>query len=498
MSSIAKSRTKAKTVTIQHYDVLQKILDNLNAIDLLAAAENISGNKFKADAIPRQYLAVLTVSHVLETAKKLNLSLAKRNAFTYLYNGEYWKPIEEGELKRFLGDAARKLGIRSGTFKFYAFQEMLLEQFLTQAYLSPKPEDDNVVLINLRNGTYEINTGTQTTIKREFREEDFLTYQLPFEYDANAACPMWQAFLDEVLPDQTLQDIIAEYMGYCFTHNLKLERVLLLYGDGANGKSVVFDVMSAVFGDANISNYGLMELTSGNDGTYNRAKLVNKLLNFSSELSGKYASDLFKKLASNEPVSARLPYGQPFIASRYAKLAFNANELPIVSDKSHGYFRRLLIIPFEKTIAEENQDTDLAKKIIAAELPGVFNWVLNGLKRILRQRKFTQSEEIKKTIKQYKHDSNSVALFADEKCWIKSANSQETLTTLYREYKEYCLENGYFALGRNKFARELDKLGYQRHTSRNPQFYMTQDSECLREAGIRIPASHNENKEYVH
>jgi putative DNA primase/helicase len=72
----------------------------------------------------------------------------------------------------------------------------------------------------------------------------------------------------------------------------------------------------------------------------------------------------------------------------YAKLIFNCNELPKDVEQTEAYFRRFLIIPFNVTIPEHEQDKELAKKIIDNELSGVFNWVLSGLKRLLMQQRF--------------------------------------------------------------------------------------------------------------
>src|SRR5690606_16817975 len=109
---------------------------------------------------------------------------------------------------------------------------------------------------------------------------------------------------------------------------------------------------------------------------YARAMLANKLLNYATEINGKLETSTFKQLVSGEPVEARLPYGEPFTLTNYAKLIFNCNELPKDVEQTHAYFRRFLIVPFEVTIPGTEQDKELSKKIIESELSGVFNWVL--------------------------------------------------------------------------------------------------------------------------
>lgn len=140
----------------------------------------------------------------------------------------------------------RETDVDEITANYHKFKAELYKQFLSVAHL-PKPEtENNTVLINLRNGTFEI---TKDEIRlRDFRRADFLTYQLGFGYDKTATYPKWQAFLNEVLPGISRQNLLAEYIGYVFARHLKLEKTLILYGTGANGKSVIFEVINALLG----------------------------------------------------------------------------------------------------------------------------------------------------------------------------------------------------------------------------------------------------------
>lgn len=134
--------------------------------------------------------------------------------------------------------AAQKMGVEKFDAHHYIFREQLYKQFHSGGYMAkPEPKKD-IVLINLKNGTFEISPQKQFLRNPHFK--DFLTYQLPFEYRSNAKAPLFQNYLDKVLPEKELQMILSEYLAYVFISpaTLKLEKVLLLYGTGANGKSV--------------------------------------------------------------------------------------------------------------------------------------------------------------------------------------------------------------------------------------------------------------------
>lgn len=154
-------------------------------------------------------------------------------------------------------------------------------------------------------------------------------------------------------------------------------------------------------------------------------------------------------------MEARLPYGKPFILKQYAKLIFNCNELPKDVEQTEAYFRRFLIIPFEVTIPESEQDKQLSQKIIANELSGVFNWVLDGLKRLLENKKFTESYKIKLAREQYEKESDSVKLFVEEKRYIPDTTMRIPVSELYGSYRSFCLEDGYQPINKMGFKTRL-------------------------------------------
>lgn len=430
---------------IEHAKVLQEILDNLQMFNFRQPAK-LKDNEKVNQKIER----VLTVCEVLRVARDLNCGLCRSQDFVYAYNGEFWQLLDRNELENFLGESANKLGVDSITARDFEFKTKLFKQFMADAYL-PKPETNSeTVLINLQNGTFEINGKSMS--KRGFRPEDFLTYQLHFDYQENAKCPKWQSFLTDVLPDKSKQNVLAEYIGYVFTRNLKLEKTLILFGTGANGKSVVFDVINALLGKDNVSNYSLESLGEN----YFRAMIANKLLNYSSEISNRLQAEKFKQLTSGEPVEARLPYGQPMTLTNYARLAFNSNELPKDVEHSEAFFRRFLILPFDVTISENRRNPNLAKEIINTELSGVFNWVLDGLKRLLKQNGFSPCAAVQKMLETYRRESDSVAMFLDDEGYKASNGNQILLKDLYQEYKTFCQNDGYKPLGKRNFKKRLE------------------------------------------
>lgn len=409
--------------------------------------------------LQKKHYLIPVVDNLLKVTNNENYSLCRKNESVYLFNGEYWQQLDAPIFKDFLGEIALKSGADKYDARFYQFKDDLLKQFMSDASLTEiyLPEK---VLINLRNGTFEISEQKQEL--RAFNKADFMTYQLPFAYDSSTECSTFINFLNEVLPDKELQLVLAEYLGYIFIRNkvLKLEKALILFGSGANGKSVLFEIINALLGKQNISMFSLQSLTDSKG--YNRAMIADKLLNYATEINGKLDAAVFKQLCSGEPVEARLPYGIPLTIEDYARLIFNSNELPKEIENTDAYFRRFLIIPFKVTIPPEKQDKKLASKIINNELSGVFNWIIEGLQRLLANKDFTQSNIIEDQVKKYRVENDSILMFLEEENYEKSISENIKLAALYLDYKNFCQANGFISFSERVFSKRLESLAYKR------------------------------------
>lgn len=392
---------------------------------------------------------------------KLGLGIEPDSIQPYIYTGCYWKNITRPLLKEFLAVAANKADFNYYDIRLSRNLERLYNQFVALCTLVPDlNEKKDEVKINLKNGTFVISKDKQEL--RDFDKRDFFKYQLPFEYNSKATCDDFKAFLNEVLPEKESQMILAEYLGYIFTQNLKLEKCLILEGEGSNGKSVIFEIVQALLGEHNTCSYTISNLC--NENGYFRAQLGNYLLNYSSELGGKNINpDLFKKLISNEPIDARSPYGHPFIIRNYGKFMFNTNKFPNNIEFTHAYLRRFIILNFEVIIPDEKQDKHLAKKIISKELSGIFNWVLEGLGRLLKQQQFTESPKAKELLEEMRFESDSVAQFIEAKKYVPSVsdNDRVLLKDFREEYNAYCCIKKLIPVRRKEFSTRIKSLKFE-------------------------------------
>ena len=450
----AAAKDKQDLKQNQVANILDEMLDTIEPVNFREYCK-LENDKNK---LQKKHFLVASIEILLKIVNDNGFSLCRKSDFIYLYNSQYWENVNDEVFKDFLGSVALKLGVEKFDAKHHLFKDELYKQFFADAGLNEIKPTNETTLINLSNGTFEITPKKQ--ILRAFKKSDFLTYQLPFTYDIEARAPQFKIFLDKVLPEPDLQSILAEYLGYIFVKNsvLKLEKVLLLFGTGANGKSVLFEVLMALLGSQNVANYSLQSLTSENGNS--RAQLVNKLLNYASEINGKLESSIFKLLISGEPVEARLLYKNTQIISDYARFMFNCNELPKEVENTNAFFRRFIILPFRITIAPNMQDKELSKRIIENELSGVFNWVLGGLTRLLQNKDFTSSKIVEDEVLQYQKESDSVLMFLEDENYQKSTTNDRPLKDVYSEYKSYCIDNGYYSASMRTFSSRLRKNNF--------------------------------------
>ncbi|HTA83468.1 MAG TPA: phage/plasmid primase, P4 family [Bacteroidia bacterium] len=433
-----------------HDDILRRLLSEIKPIEF----RDILGLPAE-EKIETRHVIVAVVKYLLQIANDKNWGLCQKYDYTYIYNGAYWKQYTRSDIRKFLCDAAIKMGHPDYEACHFSFSENLLKQFISYAHLAKPEVQNDKMLINLQNYTFEF--GDSGWIPRTFNPADFLTYQLPFDYNSTAKCPIFDKYLLKVLPDESSRMVLQEFAGFIFS-KLNLEKCLVLTGNGGNGKSVFFNILNALVGKDNTLNYSLGLF--GRE--YNRAKLTNVLLNYSSERGFDLHPDTFKTLVSGEPIQAREPYGRSFTICSPVKFIINCNELPKETENTEAYFRRFLIIPFAIKISQEEKDIYLADKIIRSELPGVFNWALEGLNRIVKQKQFTYCESSEKAMVEFRKQADSPQLFIEEYSYQPSDEIRVTLMDLYSEYKDYCKDNKYLPLGKNRFSQRLETKGFEK------------------------------------
>lgn len=315
----------------------------------------------------------------------------------YVYTGTHWESLDDYELMLFLKFSYNKL---SGDIVYSGKKELITGLFAQFPYTVMRLNVNQVEdKINFSNGTLNLKTG----VLEKHNYKDYFRYVLPYDYDKTATCPMFMKYLDEVMSEKKAQYVLAEYVGWLFMSSLKLDKVLFLYGTGCNGKSVFVEIVESLVGKENVSHESLSDLCSDSYGANSRSNLTGKILNTCSDVApNAFSGDIFKRIASQEPISTKILYKDVGTLTNYAKMIFCLNELPKTNDISTGFYRRFLIAPFNVMIPKNKINPNLARDIISHELPGIMNWVLAGRDRLARNGHFTDSPIMEKAWEEYR------------------------------------------------------------------------------------------------
>ncbi|WP_394900282.1 DNA primase family protein [Clostridium butyricum] len=246
---------------------------------------------------------------------------------------------------------------------------------------------------------------------------DYLSFnQIPFEYDPNAKCDKFLKFIADITEnDSQLIALLQEIVGYCLTAETRAEKGFYFYGSGSNGKSLLTKIITELVGKMNISN----ESINGMSRRFGLQSLIGKTVNISAEnelKDGKAVNtENMKALISGDNVTIDIKHKEPIEYKPICKLIFLVNSLPNTTDVTHGYFRKILIVPFNKKFEGTNKDVNLFEKIKANEMPGILNWALEGLKRLKDNNyQFTESNAVNKLMDKYQKDQNPVISFVED------------------------------------------------------------------------------------
>lgn len=318
-------------------------------------------------------------------------------------------------------------------------------------YENSDPAPANYIAFN--NGIYDIKTDEFLA----FDPDIIITNKIPWDYNPDAYCEIVDTTLDKMaVNDKQIRLIMEEVIGYTFYRRNEMGKVPILTGEKSNGKSTFLTMIRKLLGYNNVSALDLGEL----DDRFRTVELFGKLANIGDDIGSGYIEDtgVFKKLATGEAVTVERKGEDAFQFNNYSKLIFSANDIPRMKDRSGAALRRLLIVPFNATFSPDDPDynphivTDLTTREAMEYLILIG---IEGLKRVLHNRSFTQSEKVEDELLNYELMNNPIKLF------FKDHLRDDILDTptidLYNSYKAFCHENSLQPLGRIVFTRTANE-----------------------------------------
>ncbi len=307
--------------------------------------------------------------------------------------------------------------------------------------------------IAFKNGIYNIVNDSF----EDFSPDKIIVNKINWNYNPAAYSEICDKTLMKLAcGDEQIRMLLEEVIGYTFYRRNELRKAFILIGDKANGKSTYLDMIKTMLGDENTSALDLNELGD----RFKTAELFGKLANIGDDIGDEFIPNpaIFKKLTSGDRLNAERKGQDPFDFNSYAKLLFSANNIPRIKDKSGAVIDRLIIIPFNTTFSPDDADYDpyIKYKLRTTEaLEYLINVGLNGLKRVIKNRKFTICEKVQKQIQEYEEHNNPILLFFKD--IDESQIINEPTKDVYQKYQEFCIVNSFQPMSNIEFSKQMRK-----------------------------------------
>ena len=443
-------------ITPTGVDVLDRILAKFEPVDWNQYCTAGRNDEIKPPS-ERDYI-LRTCERILATASET--PIVNKQESIYCYTGTHYRIIADSELRNFLIEAALRCGVPNDTAIYQFFVEKLTRQFYINAGRVNTAAEPDTAFINLINGTLFFGkTGHQF---EKHTPDRFIRYVLDFDYNPDATAPLWQKHLDRSLPHTDKQKYLAECLALPFYRG-KIEKAPIFFGQRDTGKSTTLDVYKRLIGDENMSTESLEALTrTDNNGGFSRARLDGKLINIASDVSAKISDDgMAKTLISREEVSAAFKYKNAFNMRNYARLIFAMNILPPQFFTDAALTKRAAIIEFDRQVTSKEKDVNFAERIIANELPGVLNWIIDGLIRLTAAERLDPPPCCAEAMERIRKESDPLYGWLEERQYHVGNSTHVALKDAYDDFKEYCRENGNKEPSRKSLASRLRNAGYK-------------------------------------
>lgn len=329
-----------------------------------------------------------------------------------------------------------------------------------QIHTSISTFDASPWLLTVENGVLDLKSAQLLPFKKEF----FSTKRSMVRFDPLARCPRWEMFLQEVFSyNAELIEFIQRSVGYSLTGDTSEQCIFLCHGSGANGKSVFLDILLRLLGefgmDSPMSTFSTKAIQSGGAASNDLAMMRGARLVTATETNEGMRLDeaLVKKLSGGDRITARKLYQDFFTFIPSFKVWFALNHKPTIRGVDNGIWRRMTLIPFERTFRAEEQDRYLKHKLIE-ELPGILNWALRGCLK-WQEGGLMRPQVVDDATNEYRQSEDTLQQFIDDEC-IVGEHFSVASDPLYQVYRDWATRNNEFVLTNQKFGKQLTDRGF--------------------------------------
>jgi putative DNA primase/helicase len=348
-----------------------------------------------------------------------------------------------------------------------------------EIYATPSDWDSDPYLLNCANGVVDLRSGKL----RGHSVIDRMRKSAGVEYDPDAECPRFIRFLEEVLPDPEVRDFMHRVIGYSAIGKVVEHIMVIAWGNGANGKSVLFNTIARALGDYSctvppslitINKFPLHDTV--------KADLYGRRLAIASENPDNVRLDeaALKLLTGGDRIKARRLYENQWEFDPSHTLFLHTNSKPTVTDISFGLWRRMRLVPFTQKFDGPTKDITLPDKL-AAELPGILAWIVRGAK-LWQESGLPTPQVVLQATEEYRDEEDPLGDFANR--YVPSASGRIARTKIYEAYKTWAESNGMKPWVPNTLYAKLRNRGWAESKSRGVRTFAVAEEDAA--AGVLV------------
>ncbi|MFF0479432.1 phage/plasmid primase, P4 family [Streptomyces sp. NPDC004284] len=277
--------------------------------------------------------------------------------------------------------------------------------------------------------------------------------------------PRFLRFLDDTFGDDAegveMNRFLQLLLGYSITGDVGGQVMPFLFGAGKNGKSVLLDVLMKLLGDyADAAPPGFLMARPYEGHPTDLAELHGRRVVVCSEVKpgDKFDEARVKLLTGGDRIKARRMRQDFFSFNPTHKLWLLGNHRPEVGTGGFAFWRRMRLIPFERTVSDDRRIDNLADILVAEEGPGILNWLIDGARRYLSGEKdLTGPDKVRIATTAYAETEDHTGRFFDEAC-VLGPDCRTEQKTLYDAYRSWCSSEGCLAMSSRTFAARAREL----------------------------------------
>ncbi|MFP4098880.1 MAG: phage/plasmid primase, P4 family [Alphaproteobacteria bacterium] len=366
----------------------------------------------------------------------------------------------------------------------------MIEEAKSGLEIVPEELDTHSCLVNVENGTLNLkapDNGAENfdgIVLEPHTRDHFITKLAAVYYDPQALSPRFRRFIDEIQPDYEIANFLQRWFGYCLTGSMKEQVILMCYGSGSNGKSVLMSLMNRLFGT-----YGQVlpfasllhdDKRRGSEPSPDLAQLPGARLVTAAEpeTGAKFSESMIKQITGGEKIKARHLRQDFFEFRPECKVMLSFNNKPIIRGQDDGIWRRLLLVPFKQRYVEQHEltaypgaklkDKDLEAKLWE-EAPGILNWVLDGY-RMWAENGLQIPDKVRAATSQYRDESSPVREFLSG-CTARKPGQSTRAGILFEAFKLWAADNAIDPRNSTWFGYRMKELHFEKHSDGKNVFY---------------------------